>query len=284
MTWNLWWRFGEHERRAPAIVEVLRREAPDIVCVQEVWASRDEHTDAVDDQAARLSEELGWSAISTEHVWHRGLAFGNAVLSRWPLELVADERLPGSDGRPTHRRALVVAVGTPWGRWPIIATHLEHRFDGSATRQAQLRRVLELVVEHRGGPDRDLPVVLGGDLNAVPDSDELRMVTGRAAGAPPGVVLSDAWEQVGEGPGITWRRDNPHVGDSAWPDRRIDYVMVSWPRPKPTGNPVRAWLAGDRPELVDGEPVWPSDHAAVVAELRTPDRAGSAPRPAAHRP
>jgi len=38
---------------------------------------------------------------------------------------------------------------------------------------------------------------------------------------------------------------------------------VSWPRPKPLGNPRRAWLAGVDP--VDG--VWPSDHAAVVVDL-----------------
>jgi hypothetical protein len=40
--------------------------------------------------------------------------------------------------------------------------------------------------------------------------------------------------------------------------------LVSWPRPKPIGNPVRAWIAGN--EAVDG--VYPSDHFAVVGELR----------------
>ncbi|CAN5598450.1 hypothetical protein BH23ACT3_BH23ACT3_21470 [soil metagenome] len=40
MTWNLWWRFGDWERRAPAIVEVLRQQDPDVVCLQEVGASR----------------------------------------------------------------------------------------------------------------------------------------------------------------------------------------------------------------------------------------------------
>lgn len=276
MSWNIWWRFGDHERRYPAILDVLRREAPDVVCLQEVWARHDESSGAVEDQMVRLADDLGWHAVPTEHVWHRGLAFGNAVLSRWPLDVLADERLPAADGRPGHRRALVASVASPWGPWPFLSTHLDHRFDASTARRVQLHRVLELVVAHRGDPERDLPVVLGGDLNAVPDSDEIRMVTGRAAGGPGGVVLSDVWEQVGEGSGITWRRDNPYVGDSAWPDRRIDYLMVSWPRPKPVGNPVRAWLAGDRPENVthdDGSTraVWPSDHIAVVAELRTPD-------------
>jgi endonuclease/exonuclease/phosphatase family metal-dependent hydrolase len=115
-----------------------------------------------------------------------------------------------------------------------------------------------------------LPVVVGGDLNAVPDSDEISMLTGRRPGVP-GVILSDVWEHVGPGgrfgaDGITWRADNPHTANSTWPNRRLDYLLVSWPRKKPVGNPVRTWLAGT--ESVGG--IHPSDHAAVVADLLTP--------------
>jgi hypothetical protein len=77
------------------------------------------------------------------------------------------------------------------------------------------------------------------------------------------LVLTDAWEQVGDGAGWTWRSDNPYQASSSWPNRRLDYVFVTWPRPKPFGNPVRAWLAG-----VDGvDGIWPSDHAAVVVDV-----------------
>lgn len=272
MTWNLWWRFGDWQRREPAIVEVLRREDPDVVCLQEVWATR-AGDGTVTGQAERLAERLGRHAVATRHSWFDEIAFDNAVLSRWPLELVVDEPLPRADGTPGHRRALVASVGSPWGAWPVLSTHLDHRFDASETRRRQLHRVLELVVAHRGDPERDLPVVVGADLNAVPDSDEVRMATGRAPGGPGDVVLSDVWEQAGAGPGATWRRDNPHVAASAWPDRRLDQLMVSWPRPKPVGNPVRAWLAGHEPIELDGLDrglVWASDHAAVVAELVTP--------------
>lgn len=114
----------------------------------------------------------------------------------------------------------------------------------SSTRQLQAARLLELASTWRGDPTSDLPVVLGGDLNAVPDSEEVRLLTGRRPGVA-GIVFSDAWEQCGDGDGATWLRDNPHCADSAWPDRRIDYVMVSWPRPKPTGNPIRARRVAD---------------------------------------
>lgn len=263
MTWNLWWRFGDWERRRFAIIETIRRVQPDVVCLQEVWAT------GSDDLAAVIARQLGYVATSSEPIGRRDVGFANAVLSRWPAELVTDEPLPDRDGRPGHRRVVVAAVSTPWGRWPVASTHLDHRFDDSATRQLQARHLLERMATWRGDPDADLPVVLGGDLNAVPDSDEIRLLTGRRDGVA-GVVMSDAWEQVGVGPGFTWRRDNPQCTSSAWPDRRIDYVMVSWPRPRPVGNPLDAVIEATTPIELDGEPVWASDHAALVVELAAP--------------
>lgn len=263
MTWNLWWRFGPWEHRRPAIVELIRAVDPDVLCLQEVWS------DAADDEAERIARAAGLHAVRTAPILSGGQSFGNAVLSRWPLEPLADEALPRADGEPGHRRVVAAAALTPWGRWPVASTHLDHRFDASATRQAQAAHLLERAIEWRGEPERDLPLVVGADLNAVADSDEVRMLTGRRPGVS-GIVFSDAWEHAGDGAGHTWQRANPHTADSAWPDRRLDYVLVSWPRPKPVGNPVRAWLAGDRPSVIEGAEVWPSDHAAVVVELTAP--------------
>jgi endonuclease/exonuclease/phosphatase family metal-dependent hydrolase len=231
MTWNLWWRFGDWEVREEAIVETIRGVDPDVVCLQETWAVTGAR--GVERQIDRLGDRLGLQPVGTDPVFFRDHAFVNAVLSRWPAERIADEPLPNADGRPGHRRIVAAAVSTPWGRWPVASTHLDHRFDASATRAGQLRRVLELADAWRGDPDVDLPVVIGGDLNAVPDSDEIRAATGRSPGVD-GIVVSDAWEQAGEGhEGATWRRANPHVADSAWPDRRLDYLLVTWPRVTP---------------------------------------------------
>jgi endonuclease/exonuclease/phosphatase family metal-dependent hydrolase len=264
MTWNLWWRFGPWEQRQRAIVETIRATNPDVLCLQEVWAH---HSGA--GLAEIVSEALGYHVVSSTRIGRSDVGFTNAVLSRWPASLAADEPLPRSDGTPGHRRVVAASVATPWGAWPVASTHLDHRFDGSAARQLQCHRLLEVACELRGDPTTDLPLILGADLNAVPDSVEVRRLTGRDAGHP-GIVFSDAWEQCGEGPGWTWTRDNPYSADSAWPNRRIDYVLVSWPRPKPTGNPVRAWLAGTAPAEADGSAVWPSDHAAVVVDITTP--------------
>jgi endonuclease/exonuclease/phosphatase family metal-dependent hydrolase len=260
LTWNVWWRHGAFEDRQRAIEAVLVAEAPDVVCLQEVWANENgEH------QGQRIADRLGYVMASTEGPFFNGWSVNNVVLSRFPITQASTAALPGADGGPSHRRA--AHLNTPWGLWPIICTHLEHRFDHSATRSAQARALLALVNDRRGDPTRDAPVIVGGDLNAVPDSDEIRMLTGRSPAPVPGLVLNDCWEQVGDGAGLTWSAANPNLPASAWPNRRLDYLMVSWPRPRPFGNPIRAWLAGDA--TVAGNGVTPSDHFAVVADFRT---------------
>jgi hypothetical protein len=47
-------------------------------------------------------------------------------------------------------------------------------------------------------------------------------------------------------------------------DRRLDYIFVGGPGSDGAGHIVDCNLAGNKP--IDG--VWPSDHYAVVAELR----------------
>jgi endonuclease/exonuclease/phosphatase family metal-dependent hydrolase len=263
MTWNLWWRFGPWELRQAAIIDTIRSVDADVVCLQEVWS------DDAGDLATIIGAELGYHSICSAPIGKGAVGFCNAVLSRWPATLLADEALPRHDGSPGHRRAIAASVDSPWGRWPIASTHLDHRFDDSAGRELQALRLLQLASTWRGDPATDLPVVVGADLNAVADTDEIRLLTGRRDGVA-GIVFSDAWEQAGDGSGATWRRDNPYCADSAWPNRRLDYVLVSWPRPKPTGNPSSARLVATEPVMISGQSVWASDHAAVVVDLITP--------------
>jgi hypothetical protein len=37
------------------------------------------------------------------------------------------------------------------------------------------------------------------------------------------------------------------------------------------GNPISAQLIADQPVEIDGQLVWASDHAAIIAELQTPE-------------
>jgi endonuclease/exonuclease/phosphatase family metal-dependent hydrolase len=189
---------------------------------------------------------------------------GNALISRWPIIEHGAVSLPDQYGNPAHRRALWAQIETPWGAWPMISTHLNHRFDESATRQRQVDAVADLALSLR--EKSELPVLVGGDFNAVPDSDEIRRFTGRSPVRHPNLVFADMWELQGNGPGHTWSGLNPYLSDANWPNRRLDYLFVSWPRPKPAGHPRQVWLAGTGP--IDG--VQASDHFAVVADIAVP--------------
>ncbi|MEA3217981.1 MAG: hypothetical protein QOJ19_4137 [Acidimicrobiia bacterium] len=261
MSWNLWWRFGPWERRQPGVARVLAEQSPDVVGLQEVWV--EEHGV---NQATVLAEPLGLHAAVGELRFHDGLAFTNAVLSRWPIDAVECHRLSRADGTPSHRQALLVRIEAPFGPLVFCTTHLEWQFDASAGRVVQSRELAALVDRHRPDPSSGFPAVLTGDFNAQPDADEIRQLNGSTATPVDGLVFTDAWPVGGDGtPGFTWDKRNEHLADATWPQRRLDYVFVSWPRPKPLGSVARCWLAGTTP--VEG--VTPSDHYAVVADLRT---------------
>lgn len=271
MTWNLWWRFGPWRERQPAIAAELARADPDLALLQEVWCHPEDG-----DQADLLAAPRGYHVARSTKGLPGGVAeepyrFGNAILSRWPVRSGETVVLPGVDEERSHRTAVVAEIDHPDGAFLAVSAHLEWRYDQSATRQRQLDALLEHLRTRRDALGSARPIIFGGDLNAVPHSDEVRRLTGLA---PPygganhahqgsGPVFTDCWAAVCDDPGYTWTRDNPYAQDALWPRRRIDYVLVSWPRPKPTDNPLTASLAG---QLVF-EGVVASDHYAVVVEL-----------------
>lgn len=258
VTWNIWWRFGPWEARAPGIEATLARVDADIVCLQEVWA--------VDgrDQAAELGASLGYETFGSAGR-DGGHPLGNAILSRYPIVESEIMALPSGEGTHGPRTVVRARLDAPHAPVEVFCTHLAYRFDESDLRRRQLDAACELIADRRGDPDVAFPPILCGDLNAVPTSDEIRSLTGEAPPPVPGLVFTDAWAAVGDGPGHTWDDRNPHRAGTTWPRRRLDYVMVGSPRPQPFGNPEAARLAGGRP--VGG--VWPSDHLAVVVDVST---------------
>jgi endonuclease/exonuclease/phosphatase family metal-dependent hydrolase len=258
LTWNLWWRFGDRwqERQQLICAELGRLEA-DICGFQEVY-SVDGH-----DQLDILKEATGLDGCATEHDGKR-VRFGNGLLSRYPLERVTHIRLPGSDGGLGHRSAIVADVECPNGPLSLAVTHLEWRYDASDQRQEQLLPILRELARRR---DQGRIPVLMGDLNSIPASDELRRLTGSAPPfdiGTPSLIFTDSWAAVGDGPGYTWNRDNSNAADAAFPRRRVDHVLVGWPRPKPAFNPRAAELVGVEP-APDG--LHPSDHYGVVVTV-----------------
>jgi endonuclease/exonuclease/phosphatase family metal-dependent hydrolase len=266
-TWNLWWRFGCWQRRAGAILATLRSANLDVCCLQEVWADRP------DNLARMLAEELGmhwtWSASPQPERWQRRLPgssadVGNAIVARWPICDVAELGLPSAGSGDHSRTALACVVDSPYGRIPLLTTQLTADPWDSVARCEQVRALVRFLASRQR---EDYPPVVAGDLNAEPDSDEVRLLCGhKTAPAASRFVLVDAWRYANdEEISWTWDRANPHVLASGEPSSRIDYVLVGPPRPH-RGRVRSAHRIGDGP--IDG--IWPSDHAGVVAELESP--------------
>ena len=265
MTWNLWWKFGPWEQRQQPILDELRRVDADVISLQEVWA--DDSTD----QAAFLADELGLELVRSCSEDGSAQTFGNAVLSKYPIRLLEQVRLPDLDGRPTARTALITLIEADPAPRLLISTHLGWRYYDSELRQRQLQAIVDAADRHAwpgghsGSVDDDdgPPIILTGDLNGQPETQELRRLTGLEPGYHPSLIFIDSWAAVGDGPGFTWSRENPHAAEASWPRRRLDYVLVSWPRSKPFCSPLSAELAGTG----HGSTMVPSDHYAVVVEL-----------------
>ncbi|MET7453799.1 endonuclease/exonuclease/phosphatase family protein [Streptomyces sp. NPDC005574] len=265
VSWNLWWRFGPWAERQKAILAVLRELEPDVVGLQEVWAAGGENL------AGWLADELGlhraWAPSHASERWQRRIGdpsveVGNAVLSRWPVIEQDVLRLPAPAELDDGRLALYARLAAPHHEVPFFTTHLTSAPSASAVRVQQVTALAEFVAAHRGGTA--FPPVVTGDFNAWPDSDEIRRFGGyRTAPAAPGQLFLDAWEYADPAaPSATWDPANPYVADHS-PAARIDYVHVGPPGPGGLGHVRAVRRAGAG--AVDG--VWPSDHAAVVADL-----------------
>jgi endonuclease/exonuclease/phosphatase family metal-dependent hydrolase len=265
LTWNLWWRFGDWRARHTAITVELTAARPDVCGLQEVWVGPDGN------QAELLAAELGMHCAlapsPAPERWQRriddpALGFANAVLSRWPLDDVEVLELPAAPGEGAERTALAASVAAPRGALTVVTTQLDSSPARSALRCAQVTEVARLVAARSGG---DHPPVVTGDLNAEPDSDEVRLLCGhKTAPAVEGLVLVDAWRYADpREPGWTWNPRNPHVAATLEPGARIDYVLVGPPGADGRGAVRSAGLVGDAPTAG----TWASDHAGVLVEL-----------------
>lgn len=223
LTWNLWWRFGPWEARRPAIAATLADVDADVVALQEVWGEPGGPT-----FAAELAEGPGYHHAHCARLEIDGVTFGNAVLSRWPIGRHDHRALPAPSDRDEQRTVLFAEVDGPRGPIQVFSTHLNWRLDHSDVRQDQVRAVADFVVATK---PREFPPVVCGDFNADPDSEEIRMLTGRTTAAAPGLVFHDAWEVAGDGgPGLRGPT-RTHTPEPAWSAIAAS-TTSSWAGPK----------------------------------------------------
>lgn len=147
------------------IAKVLLTERPDIVALQAV----DQNTGRSKgvDQAAVLGKLTGMKAVFSRAMDFDGGAYGNAVLTKFPVrseETVKLKMFPEPQPNKAEQRSLqVVELGEKDGPGLLfLCTSLDYRPD-NAERMDSARTINELV-EKRGGE----PAILAGTLNFYP--------------------------------------------------------------------------------------------------------------------
>ena len=211
----------DYERLARIISDLN----PDLVALQEVDRGV-QRSDRVD-QPALLSELTGLHYAFGNALYHQGGEYGEAILSRFPLERVKAHHLPFHPG--LEPRTALAAHVQPGGGLPellFVGTHLCHQHQD--TRTEQTMRLDTLFT------DSNIPVILAGDLNARPGS------------APMNVLLTEHWVDViaprSRIDYILCRRDDPwHVVEVQIVDERVAsdhqpvFAVLEWRGPGPGG-------------------------------------------------
>lgn len=258
MTLNIWNLSGPWRERRLEIAAWLTRLSPDVVCLQEVLENPDGRN-----QARELADAVGGYhvAYAGSPAWER--TFGNAVLSRWPIDDTAVARLHHA---PKEGEVERVVVHARTGGHDVFSTHLNWEFHDGAIREVQVQELHDFVVA-RADPTAALPAIIGGDFNADPDSTEIRWLSGLATLAGRSVYYQDAWRVAGaRGPGFTWDNRNPFAAEAIEPDRRIDYIFAGWRRDTGAGRIESARVVCNR--ALTG--TYPTDHYGLLAEIATP--------------
>lgn len=150
-TWNIHGGIGRDRCYNPErIVAVLRELSADIVALQEV-ASLELHGGFL----MELQRATGYQVVAGPTLNLSGTDFGNAVLSRFPIQRVEKLDLAVAGCEP--RGAVDVALDVGGRALRVVATHLGLR---PSERREQVRRILAAIER-----DTPVPTVLMGDVN-----------------------------------------------------------------------------------------------------------------------
>ena len=219
-----------------AIAEVIRRQNPDFVTLNEVdvftnRTGKDVH------QARDLAEKLGMEWHFSKAIDRDGGEYGDAVLSKYPILEKRSYRLPCAAEQPGEDRALcVIRVQIDGKDLYVASTHLDH-LSGDASRlvqAAEIRRIRDTELEG--------DLILCGDLNAIPSSNVIATMTSFLTNTGP----IDQY---------TFPSDDP--------SRKIDYIMYA---PIEHFGVQNCQVVSRGDQQIDG--VDASDHRPVIADIR----------------
>ena len=196
------------------IAEVIRSSGATLVALQEVdvhWDKRSGFADQATELAKTLDLQVRFAPIYRlpgADSASPPREYGVALLSRYPIVAFTNHAITrlstqGSSASPTPMPGfLEVMIDVGGRRVRVFNTHLDYRGDPTVRRQ-QVSESLAII------GNSATPVLMFGDLNAVPSAPELQPLFER---------LRDGWPDTA-GRGFTYPAVNPV--------RRIDYVLAS---------------------------------------------------------
>jgi poly(A) polymerase len=236
-TYNVWFDPFESARRCEAVLDILERELPDLVALEEVTALFLEALLARD--FVRGAYRVSCTALPPDR------RYDVVMLSRVPVRSFKAHTLPTSMGRRLH----TMVVPTPRGDVAVAGTHLESMRDRTPVRLAQITETIKVLTQS------DAAVWLG-DFNAAPESEEDGALR---------TAFRDAWDELSSDPGYTRDTSQNAMLAKVKQDRRqrIDRVLLR-------GEGIVAHgvkLLGTEPLPGTEGQVFPSDHFGLLAEL-----------------
>lgn len=228
------------------VAEVIARQRPDIVALQEVdvGRARTRHVDQAHELAHRLDMAFHFNAALTIEEER----YGDAILTRLPERRIKSAPLPGHPGHRAFRAleprgALWLAITIDGVEAQVFNTHL-----GLVPAEQAAQATALAGPEWLGHPDCHAPTILVGDLNAVVGSRALRRLMAK---------LQDArWLARPSGAGGLRAGGFLATFPSRMPLAPIDHILVS------PGVVVRA-MSVPRDRLV----AVASDHAPLVMDF-----------------
>ena len=157
LSWNIHKGIGGRDRRysLARIIDTIESENPDLICLQEV--DRLVRRSHFDDQPRLLARYFRCHSVFQSNVQVGEGAYGNLVLSRWPV--VSRHRISLRKGSRKPRGAQLLVVDSPEGSLHLVHAHL-----GLTEQERQWQ--VERIVGHPLFRSADsLPTLVVGDFN-----------------------------------------------------------------------------------------------------------------------
>lgn len=294
----MWHHPTEYQNRLTALIKRLNNDTPDVICLQEVTFPSNGGLNS----AAIIEQETDLS-IASIHMQPNptrtdGVGTGNAILTRLKQrntdhsgEDAGYRSDPIIDGAgyaplmPNFKRTINSSAVYAWLKTPsgndllAISAHLSW---GVFNEYQRLQEAIDInnLAKELTKNQPDALTVFGASMNAIPESDSVRFMTGKMAIENSENYWIDCWDHCNDEedngetqtPRNLWSKymagNNGTYDSNRLPKRRIDYIFVrDWVYGQ-TGNPLTSKVAFAEPLGVGPHSeATVSDHYGVEAIL-----------------